>query len=105
MEMRYKLRLLGVKIEKKAVMLGDNMSMVLNTTIPSSSLKKKFLACSYHCVREAIARGFVDFGKIASEENLADVNTKPLGPTAFHHLITPCLFRYLLTLMKAKGLE
>lgn len=103
MAMRHKLRMLGVKVENKTVMVGDNMSVVLNTTIPSSSLKKKHLAVSYHRVREAIAGGFVDFGKIDSEDNLSDVNTKPLGSTAFHRLIDPYLFRIPKTLMKAKG--
>jgi hypothetical protein len=36
-------------------MLGDNMSVVLNTTVPSSVLKKKHNATAYHHVREAIA--------------------------------------------------
>jgi hypothetical protein len=38
-EMRYKLRLLGVRLEANRD-AGDNMSVVLNTTIPSSSLKE-----------------------------------------------------------------
>ena len=93
LEMRYKLRALGVHMEERNVMVGDNMSVVLNTTIPSSALKKKHLACSYHRIREAIARGIIDFGKIDSEVNLAGINTKPLGHTAFRRLIAPYLFR------------
>jgi hypothetical protein len=103
-EMRYKLRMLGVKLEKETMLVGDNMSVVLNTTIPSSSLKKKHLACSYHRVREAIAGGFVLFGHIPSEENLADIGTKPLGTQVFHRLIDPYLFRLPLHLKKAKGM-
>jgi hypothetical protein len=102
-EMRYKLRLLGVQLEEQTVMLGDNMSVVLNTTIPSSTLKKKHLACSYHRIREAIAGRFVKFGHVRSEHNFADINTKPLGATAFHHLIDPYLFRHPLHLRAAKG--
>ena len=74
-------------------MLGDNMSVVLNTTIPSSSLKKKHLACSYHRIREAIAGKYVKFGHISLEFNLADVNTKPLGANVFHHIVDPYMFR------------
>jgi hypothetical protein len=102
-EMRYKLRLLGVKLEKQTIMLGDNMSVVLNTTIPSSSLNKKHLACSYHRIREAIAGKFVKFGHVRSEHNFADINTKPLGTTAFHRLIDPYLFRIPIHLRAAKG--
>ncbi len=39
MEIRYNLRMLGVPIEGPALMLGDNKSVVLNTTMPSSALK------------------------------------------------------------------
>jgi hypothetical protein len=96
--------MLGVKLEKETMLVGDNMSVVLNTTIPSSSLKKKHLACSYHRVREAIAGGFVLFGHIPSEENLADIGTKPLGTQVFHRLIDPYLFQLPLHLKKAKGM-
>ena len=102
-EMRYKLRMLGVKLEPQTLLIGDNMSVVLNTTIPSSSLKKKHLSCSYHRVREAIAGDFVHFGHIGSEVNLADVNTKPLGTSPFHTLIDPYLFRVPLHLKIARG--
>jgi hypothetical protein len=102
-EMRYKLRMLGVRLEKQTTLLGDNMSVVLNTTIPSSSLKKKHLACAYHRVREAIAGKYVRFGHVRSERNLADVGTKPLDTTAFHRIVGPYLFRDPEHLRVAKG--
>jgi hypothetical protein len=40
-------------VDGPALMLGDNMSVVLNTAVPSSVLKKKHNAISYHRVREA----------------------------------------------------
>jgi Reverse transcriptase (RNA-dependent DNA polymerase) len=103
-EMRYKFRMLGVVLEKETLLVGDNMSVVLNTTIPSSSLKKKHLACSYHRVREAIAGGFVNYGHIPSTSNLADIGTKPLSTLVFHRLIDPYLFRYPQHLKEAKGI-
>jgi hypothetical protein len=81
--------MLGVVLERETLLVGDNMSVVLNTTIPSSSLKKKHLACSYHRVREAIAGGFVNYGHIPSTSNLADIGTKPLSTLVFHRLIDP----------------
>ena len=81
--MRYKLRVLGVKLEHTSVMVGDNMSVVLNTTLPSSSLKKKHLECNYHRVREAIAGRIIDFGHIVTKDNVADICTKPLTSTKF----------------------
>lgn len=93
MEMRYKLRMLGVPLEPTSMLLGDNMSVVLNTTLPSSMLKKKHNAISYHRVREAIAAGIVDFAHVPSDENIADICTKPLGTVLFHRLLKDYLFR------------
>ena len=93
LEVRYKLRMLGIPLEKTSVLMGDNMSVILNTTLPSSVLKKKHNACAYHRIREAIAAGIIDFRHIKSEVNIADILTKPLGPTAFHRLLTTTLFR------------
>ncbi|MGH3054647.1 MAG: Ty1/Copia family ribonuclease HI, partial [Gaiellaceae bacterium] len=49
-EVRYKLRMLGVPIHGPAQLYGDNQSVITNTTIPSSNLKKKHNAISYHRV-------------------------------------------------------
>ena len=48
MEVRYTLRMMGVALDGPAMLLGDNMSVVLNTTVPSSVLKKKHNAICYH---------------------------------------------------------
>ena len=93
MELCYNLRMMGVPIEGPALLLGDNMSVVLNTTVPSSVLKKKHLAVGYHRVREAIACGILRFAHIRSENNIADVLPKPLTNVKFHTLIQPILFR------------
>jgi hypothetical protein len=50
-EIRYMLRSLGVALDGPALMLADSMSVVLNTTFPSSVLKKKHNAIAYHGVR------------------------------------------------------
>jgi hypothetical protein len=47
-EMRYILHMLGVPVDGPALILGDNNSVVLNTSVPSSILKKKHHACAYH---------------------------------------------------------
>ena len=84
---------MGVNLEKSALLLGDNNSVVLNTTIPSSVFKKKHCAVSYHKIRETIAAGIVKFSHISSEYNYADILTKPLGPNKFMDLVKPLLFR------------
>ena len=90
---RYNLRMLGAVLEDESYMLGDNMSVVLNTTIPSSILKKKNQSCNWHKVREAIAGGFIIYGHIKSEDNVADICTKPLGGPALRRITSQYLFR------------
>jgi hypothetical protein len=78
---------LGVALDGPALMLGDNMSVVLNNTVPSSVLKKKHNANKYHRVREAIAARIMRFVYIKSEENVSDVLTIPLSNEKYHYLI------------------
>ena len=92
-EIRYALRMLGFKVEKQSLLLGDNMSVILNATVPSSVLKKKHNAIAYHRVREAIAAGFLRFAHVDSKENIADIMTKSVDKTTFHYLTKKCLFR------------
>jgi hypothetical protein len=92
LEVRYMLRTLGVALDGPALMLGDNMSVVLNTTFPSSMLKKKHNAIVYYQVREAIAARIMRFAYIKSEENVGDVLTKCLSIEKFHYLMKRWLF-------------
>ena len=46
-------------------------------------------------VREAVAAGFVRFGHVCSELNVADILTKFLTPQSFRRLAHPFLFRHL----------
>lgn len=74
--MRYKLRMLGIPIDGHAHICVDNMSVVKNSSIPESVLKKKSNSIAYHFVRESMAAGI---GKVAYEptgSNKADILTK-----------------------------
>jgi hypothetical protein len=74
-------------------MLGDNMPVVLNTSVPSSVLKKKHNAIAYHCVQEAIAAKVLRFAYVRSEANVSNILTKPLCNEKFHYLVKKWLFR------------
>ena len=91
LELRYNIRMLGYDLDGPVTILGDNNAVVLNTTIPSSQLKKKQLACAYHRVREMIACKATRFIHIPSQLNCSDINTKPLVGTIHHRLIQPIL--------------
>jgi len=54
--LRYKLRMMGIPCELPAFVYGDNQSVLYNTTLPESTLKKKSQGIAYHFVREEIAR-------------------------------------------------
>jgi hypothetical protein len=93
LKVRYMLWSLGVALNGPALMLGDNMSVVLNTTVPSSVLKKNHNAIANHRVRKAIAARIMRFAYIKSEDNVSDEWTKPLSNEKFHYLMKRWLFR------------
>ena len=79
MDLRFTLRSMGVPIEDKAWMLGDNRSVITSSTIPFSLLSKRHNALAYHRVRAAIAGKYLNFCYIPSKQNVADILTKHLG--------------------------
>ena len=93
MEYRYNIRMLGYEVDGPTTILGDNNAVILNTTIPSSQLKKKHNAIAYHRVREMIACRAITFVHIPSEKNLADICTKPLGGVAHHRLMQDVFYQ------------
>jgi hypothetical protein len=58
---------LGVALYGPELILGDNLSVVLNTIVPSSVLKKKHNAIAYYRARQAIAARIMRFAYIKSE--------------------------------------
>ena len=92
LEYRTMLRLMGANVEQTSLLLGDNKSVVLNTTVPSSVLKKKHCALAYHKVREMIACNILHFSHIDSEQNYSDLLTKAQSRIRFRQLIEPLLF-------------
>ena len=93
MEFRYKLRMLGVPVDKPSLLLGDNLSVITSCTLPSSSLKKKHNAIAYHGVREAVAAGVILLAHVKSKDNLADILTKSVNGTSHRLLVGPLLFQ------------
>jgi hypothetical protein len=82
-----------VDLDGPTLMLDDNMTVLLNTLVPSSVLKKKHNAIAYRQVREAIAAKMMRFAYVKSKENLSDILTKPFSNERLHHLVKNWLFR------------
>jgi hypothetical protein len=91
-DLRYSLRMIGIPIDGRSWMFGDNKSVIDSSTIPHSRLGKRHNALSYHRVREAIASGVIYFVKILGIDNLADVLTKYAAQLKFWPLVEPILF-------------
>jgi hypothetical protein len=85
--LRYKLRMFGVPIDGPANVFCDNKSVITNAILPESTLKKKHNSIAYHKVREAVAAQIIRVAKVKSEQNLADILTKPLSGPALKNLI------------------
>ena len=90
-DLRYTLRSFGVPLDGPAWLFGDNQSVVTSSTIPHSTLSKRWNALSYHRVREAVAGGWLRFEHISGTENPADILTKPLPWYKLRVFVEPLL--------------
>ena len=75
-ELRLTLRYLGVPLNEKAYMFGDNKSVVDSSSRPHAKLHKRHTALSFHRVREAIASKMLCFTFINGSINPADILSK-----------------------------
>ena len=85
--LRYHLRSMGISVSASTKILCDNMSVCINATNPASSLNKKAIALAYHFVRQNQSGNVVQIHHIRSEDNYADLLTKPLPSKPFHDLL------------------
>jgi hypothetical protein len=76
--LKYKLRMMGIACEGPAYVYGDNQSVLSNTTMPHSVLKKKSNSIAYHFVREGTAKDEWRTTYVNTSSNPADLLTKPL---------------------------
>eukprot|EP00957_Ditylum_brightwellii_P094182 7170308-Ditylum_brightwellii.AAC.1 len=83
MALCYMLHCLGVKVSKATHILGYNRSIIIDSNVPSSLLKKNHVAISYHMICEATMAKIVHQLKAKGDLNFTDVLTKPLAHKAF----------------------
>ena len=89
--LRYRLRMMGIPVLGCAFIYGDNQSVLYNTSLPDSALKKKSQSIAYHFVREGVARDEWRTAYINTHENPADLLTKPLSSEKRANLISMML--------------
>ncbi len=88
--LRYKLRMMVITVDEPTYVSGDNQSVLAYTIAPGSTLKKKSNVIAYHLVQEGCARDKWRTTYINTDENVADLLTRPLaGPkwTQFVHML------------------
>jgi hypothetical protein len=73
-------------------MFGDNQAVVMNSSIPHSSLNKRHNALSYHRVREMIVAKILGYYWIDGKLNPADIGSKQWAYPQIWHLLKPLLF-------------
>ena len=91
-DLRMTLRYLGIPVQSKSYMFGDNQAVVSNSTIPHSTLSKRHNALAYHRVREMIAGKILGYYWIDGKSNPADIVSKHWGYQQVWHLLKPLLF-------------
>ena len=92
LDLRLTLRYLGVPIDGASMVFGDNESVVNTASIPHSRLHKRWVALSYHRVRECIAAGVIQMYHIPGKTNPSDILTKHWDLASVWEVLKPLLF-------------
>jgi hypothetical protein len=81
--LRYKLCMMGIPVDGPTYIYCDNNSVIINSSSPSSTLKKKSNLVAYHCVRESVTADEQQVTYESTHTNLADLLTKSV-PGGMH---------------------
>jgi hypothetical protein len=91
-DMRTTLRHMGVEVYGPAYVFGDNLSVIMNGSIPHSTLQKRWHMLAHHRVREAVAAGFVNLFHVEGKKNPADILSKHWDLPSVWDVLKPLLF-------------
>ena len=70
------LRYLGVPINKKTFVFGDNKTMIKSSKFPASKLQRRHHILSYHFVQSIMATNIISLHHLDSKSSSADIATK-----------------------------
>ena len=79
--LRYKLKMMGIKVEDPANVFCDNEAVSKKSSTPEPVLTKKHNAICFHKVRECCVAGIIRVGWINGNRNSVDLFTKVLPAT------------------------
>ena len=89
---RFKLRMMGVKIDVPTYVYGDNMYVIHNTSKPKSVLKNKSNSICYHFVKEVVAMKECQTTHVPTARNWADLLTKVMFGKKRQELVQGVIF-------------
>ena len=93
---KHRLQMMGTPCEGPSHVCGDDQSVLCNTTMPDSTLKKKSQSIAYHLIREGVARDEWRTTHANTLLNEVDLLTKTLSGEkrkGFVHMILHRIFR------------
>ena len=71
--------MMGIPVNNPAFVHGDNQSVLWNTTVPESTLKRKSSSVAFHFVREGVSKDMWRTAYIKTSLNVADIFTKVIS--------------------------
>ena len=77
----------GCQFTKPVTLLEDNQACIYYSRNPGDFQRTKHIDQKYHFVREHVSAGNIVLQKVKTDDNLADIFTKPLNKREFFNLI------------------
>ena len=93
--LQYNLRMMVIPVELPTYIFGDNQSVLVSSSKPHSSLKKKFSSIAFHFVREGAAKDKWRVAYLSTNYNPADMETKSLDGGEKRSRVTSYLLHYV----------
>ena len=88
------LQYLGVPINKKKFVFGDNKTMIKSSKFPASQLRKRHHILSYHFVRSIMSTDIISLHHLDSKSNSANITTKFWSNNKCYHSIIKPIFHW-----------
>ena len=87
--------MMGIPVEMPTLIFGDNKSVLVNCSLPHSTLKKKSSSVAFHFIREGTANDEWRVAYIDTNNNPADILTKSLPGGEKRTRFTSLLLHYI----------
>ena len=93
--LRYKLRMMRIYIDGPAYILGDNKSVLINSSVPTSVLRKTSNSIAFHFVCEGSTTHEWRVAYLNTQDNVADLLTKTMSNGKKRQSFIEMIFHYV----------